>query len=92
MVQARTGVWLGLLLANVALVRCIFEDQAGASDWKKENIGNIKRAVYQRKQVYVATDSNVVAAMNVRTGNIEWRHALPQGPSRQSEIFTLRFF
>ena len=71
--------FLGLACALLAVVQGLFEEQAGTKDWKQENIGNIKRAVYRNHHVYVATDSNVVASMNVRTSEVGWRHVLPEG-------------
>ena len=69
---------LGILL-QATVVKGIFEDQAGQRDWKRENIGNIKSAVFQARRVFVSTDSNVVAALGIKSGKIEWRHVLPAG-------------
>ena len=78
------GALVGLLLPLA--VHCIFEDQAGQRQWKKENLGNIKNAVYQGRRMYVATESNVVAALGIKSGKTEWRHVLPEG-QKLSEVF-----
>lgn len=70
-----------VVLLQVAAVDGIFEDQAGQRDWKRENIGNVKSALFQARRLYVATDSNVVAALGIKSGKVEWRHVLPEGGS-----------
>ena len=50
------------------------EPQAGKLDWHRENVGRITLADFnhvkgaRQNQVFVATDSSVVAALNMRNG------------------------
>ncbi|KAJ8601198.1 hypothetical protein CTAYLR_003237 [Chrysophaeum taylorii] len=78
-------------------VRGIFEDQAGEFDWQRENVGAAVSAVYQQRRVYLLTvarrdraedDQGLVVAMNSRTGNIEWRRALPLGEVGDAIVLT----
>lgn len=58
----------------------LFEDQVGMYDWHQQYIGRVKLAEFQtqtqRKRVFVATELNVLAALNLRTGQIAWRRVL----------------
>eukprot|EP00271_Cylindrocystis_brebissonii_P014454 TRINITY_DN357_c0_g2_i14.p1 TRINITY_DN357_c0_g2~~TRINITY_DN357_c0_g2_i14.p1 ORF type:complete len:1028 (+),score=203.40 TRINITY_DN357_c0_g2_i14:1032-4115(+) len=73
-----------LLLLSVAAMFsgccAIFEEQVGMYDWHQQYIGRVKLAEFQtqgqRKRVYVATEKNVVAALNLRSGQIAWRKVL----------------
>ena len=71
---------VGLLLLR--RVAGLYEDQAGEFDWVREHIGTVTRAVYKERRAYVLSKANdvaLVAALNARTGAIEWRRALPLG-------------
>ncbi|GJP60457.1 hypothetical protein CLOP_g17675 [Closterium sp. NIES-67] len=52
----------------------------GTYDWYQQRIGRARFASFltssQRKRVLVGTDRNVVAALNLRTGDIAWRRVL----------------
>lgn len=59
----------------------LYEDQVGVRDWHQQYIGRVKHAVFQtqgtgRKRVVVATEQNAIASLNLRTGDIYWRHVL----------------
>ena len=75
-----------LFSSCVALVfHCVFgvyEDQAGSTDWLKQNVGDIRFAAFASRHVYVGTGASVVASLGSRTGNIQWRRVLPadEGP------------
>ncbi|CAI9766346.1 unnamed protein product [Fraxinus pennsylvanica] len=63
---------------------CIYEDQVGHMDWHQQYIGKVKHAVFHtqkaaRKRVVVSTEENVVASLDLRRGEIFWRHVL--GPN-----------
>eukprot|EP00026_Physarum_polycephalum_P002186 Phypoly_transcript_02191.p1 GENE.Phypoly_transcript_02191~~Phypoly_transcript_02191.p1 ORF type:complete len:937 (+),score=194.58 Phypoly_transcript_02191:105-2915(+) len=59
---------------------CIYEDEIGLADWYQPHIGRIHTAFFvPPRQVVVATDSSVLAALNVKTGDIMWRQVLPRG-------------
>ncbi|XP_030078280.1 ER membrane protein complex subunit 1 [Microcaecilia unicolor] len=64
-----------LLLAFSAAV---YEDQVGKFDWRQQYVGKVKFAsldTYQAsKKLIVATEKNVIAALNSRNGDLLWRH------------------
>ena len=69
------AVWLPVCAA-------LFSDQAGEMDWRLENIGVVTHAIYQQRRCYALTDAGgrgegealaLVAALNTRTGAVEWR-------------------
>ncbi|KAG0624001.1 hypothetical protein M758_3G216900 [Ceratodon purpureus] len=84
MVVAMASPRLLLLVVAVALFlsspcHAIYEDQVGVRDWHQQYIGRVKHAVFQtqgagRKRVVVATEENALASLNLRTGEIYWRH------------------
>ncbi|KAL2250699.1 UNVERIFIED_CONTAM: ER membrane protein complex subunit 1 [Sesamum indicum] len=62
----------------------LYEDQVGLMDWHQQYIGKVKHAVFHtqkaaRKRVIVSTEENVVASLDLRHGEIFWRHVL--GPN-----------
>merc|ERR1712166_1640096 len=75
---------LGVLFSNVG---AMFKDQAGSADWFRENIGRVHTAAFPKQQrgnkqhVYVATDENILASLNLRSGATVWRQVLPAGES-----------
>ncbi|KAG5244266.1 ER membrane protein complex [Salix suchowensis] len=59
----------------------LHEDQVGLMDWHQKYIGKVKHAVFQtqktgRKRVLVSTEENVIASLDLRHGEIFWRHVL----------------
>ncbi|KAL4590742.1 hypothetical protein LXL04_003684 [Taraxacum kok-saghyz] len=59
----------------------LFEDQVGFMDWHQRYIGKVKHAVFHtqkagRKRVVVSTEENVIASLDLRRGEIFWRHVL----------------
>lgn len=74
-----------VLFAGFCFISCnaLFEDQVGVIDWHQQYIGKVKHAVFHsqksgRKRVIVATEENVVASLNLRRGEIFWRHVLAE--------------
>ncbi|MQM09085.1 hypothetical protein Taro_041947 [Colocasia esculenta] len=76
-----------LLIPVIALVLCsslsdaLYEDQVGVADWHQQYIGKVKHAVFHtqkagRKRVVVATEENVIASLDLRRGELFWRHVL----------------
>ncbi|XP_051131617.1 uncharacterized protein LOC127251789 [Andrographis paniculata] len=73
-------VFLSLCFVSFSL----YDDQVGVMDWHQQYIGKVKHAVFHtqkaaRKRVVVSTDENVVASLDLRHGEIFWRHVL--GPN-----------
>lgn len=59
----------------------LYEDQVGLVDWHQQYLGKVKQAVFHthktgRKRVVVSTEENVVALLDLRQGEIFWRHVL----------------
>ncbi|XP_076019538.1 ER membrane protein complex subunit 1 [Genypterus blacodes] len=72
-----------ILLCGVA--EAVFEDQVGKFDWKQQYVGKVRFAHYDTqtqssKKVFAATEQNVFAALNTRTGEPLWRHVDKSGP------------
>ncbi|XP_052754420.1 ER membrane protein complex subunit 1 [Galleria mellonella] len=59
---------------------CIYEDQIGKFDWRQTYVGRIKFSQFDTvstaKKIIVATEENVLAALNLKTGQVVWRHVL----------------
>ncbi|XP_057434689.1 uncharacterized protein LOC130727550 [Lotus japonicus] len=70
-----------LFLSFTNLSSSLYEDQVGLVDWHQQYIGKVKHAVFHtqktgRKRVLVSTQENVVASLDLRHGEIFWRHVL----------------
>jgi len=61
----------------------LFEDQAGKLDWYRQQIGMTRHALFQsagqQRLALVATESGVIAGIDLRNGQISWRQVLPDG-------------
>ncbi|KAJ7965963.1 ER membrane protein complex subunit 1 [Quillaja saponaria] len=73
-----------LFISCTKLSFSLYEDQVGLMDWHQQYIGKVKHAVFHtqktgRKRVLVSTEENVVASLDLRHGEIFWRHVL--GPN-----------
>ncbi|XP_034001105.1 ER membrane protein complex subunit 1 isoform X1 [Trematomus bernacchii] len=79
---------IGLCLNFVILcstVGAVFEDQVGKFDWRQQYVGkvlfsNFDAQSQSSKKVIVATENNVFASLNIRTGELFWRHVDAIGP------------
>lgn len=70
-----------LLLSSSLCAFSLYEDQVGLMDWHQQYIGKVKHAVFHtqkagRKRVVVSTEENVIASLDLRRGEIFWRHVL----------------
>uniref|UniRef100_A0A8C3GUH1 ER membrane protein complex subunit 1 n=1 Tax=Corvus moneduloides TaxID=1196302 RepID=A0A8C3GUH1_CORMO len=69
---------LVLLPVLLPLAAAVYEDQVGKFDWRQQYVGKLKFASLEAsqgsKKLVVATEENVVAALNSRSGEILWRH------------------
>ncbi|KAL7164439.1 hypothetical protein ACSBR2_040368 [Camellia fascicularis] len=70
-----------LFLSSSHLTFSLYEDQVGLMDWHQQYIGKVKHAVFHtqkagRKRVVVSTEENVIASLDLRRGEIFWRHVL----------------
>ncbi|XVF48572.1 hypothetical protein PTKIN_Ptkin03bG0201300 [Pterospermum kingtungense] len=76
--------FLLLFLSSLNPILSLYEDQVGLMDWHQQYIGKVKQAVFHtqktgRKRVIVYTEENVIASLDLRHGEIFWRHVL--GPN-----------
>ncbi|KAF6164457.1 hypothetical protein GIB67_025283 [Kingdonia uniflora] len=76
-------VSLIFLLIFISINQCfsLYEDQVGLMDWHHKYIGKVNQAVFHtqkagRKRVVVSTEENVIASLDLRRGDIFWRHVL----------------
>ncbi|KAH9300827.1 hypothetical protein KI387_012410, partial [Taxus chinensis] len=91
MAVLRHGFSRGAIIASIVALfvagfsimsaTALYEDQVGVMDWHQQHIGKVKHVVFHtqksgRKRVIVATEENVVASLNLRRGEIFWRHVL----------------
>ncbi|XP_077755514.1 ER membrane protein complex subunit 1 isoform X4 [Canis aureus] len=78
MAAAAAGLRFWLWAALLVLAAAVYEDQVGKFDWRQQYVGKLKFASLEfspgSKKLVVATEKNVIAALNSRTGEILWRH------------------
>ncbi|XP_006654166.1 ER membrane protein complex subunit 1 [Oryza brachyantha] len=72
---------LAFLASLATLADAVYEDQVGLADWHQRYIGKVKQAVYHsqksgRRRVVVLTEENVIASLDLRSGDIFWRHVI----------------
>ncbi|XP_014469109.1 PREDICTED: ER membrane protein complex subunit 1 isoform X2 [Dinoponera quadriceps] len=74
-----------VLVSFFNLSLCLYEDQVGKFDWRQNYVGRIKFASFDTvstaKKIIVATEENVIAALNLKSGQILWRRVLEKGYS-----------
>lgn len=75
-----------LLSVLVNLTLGLYEDQVGKFDWKLSYIGKVKHAHIDAKRVIVATEEDVLAALNLKTGHILWRQILENPKEQQIKL------
>ncbi|XP_063965131.1 ER membrane protein complex subunit 1-like [Lytechinus pictus] len=73
-----------VLLTGLQFSSALFEDQIGKFDWRHQYVGSVKFSAFEqskhRRQLYVATESNVLASINL-AGQLNWRHIFQSGHS-----------
>uniref|UniRef100_U5ER11 ER membrane protein complex subunit 1 n=1 Tax=Corethrella appendiculata TaxID=1370023 RepID=U5ER11_9DIPT len=72
-----------LLFSLFNLSFCLYEDQVGKFDWRQHYVGRIKFAHFDPNsldRIIVATESNVLAAISAKSGEILWRQILEKNP------------
>ncbi|KAM8863354.1 ER membrane protein complex subunit 1 [Spinachia spinachia] len=75
-------------------VESVFEDQVGKFDWRQQYVGKVRFAhfdthVQSSKKVLLATENNVFASLNTRTGDLFWRHVDMTGPEGNVDALLL---
>ena len=69
---------LVLIIALFNVCLAFYEDEVGLFDWRHQYVGKVKFAYFDHyshnsRRAWIATHSNVIAALNARTGSIIWR-------------------
>lgn len=82
---------VGLVSVIVQPAASIFAEQAGVIDWRQQYVGKPFASTFASngKVVVVATEADVVAGINARTGDILWRQVLPPA-NRIDKMLSLR--
>ena len=77
--------YMCVILCLINLKHCLglYADQVGLFDWRQSYIGKVKFSFFDvsthsSKRLFVGTESNVIAALNSRTGGILWRQVLEE--------------
>ncbi|XP_041988804.1 ER membrane protein complex subunit 1 isoform X2 [Aricia agestis] len=82
--------WFIVFFSLINLSMCIYEDQIGKFDWRQTYIGRIKFAQFDTvstaKKIIVATEENVLAALNMKTGQVVWRHVFETASSGNIQL------
>ena len=78
-------MWTVSLLLLLQPSAAMFEDQADNIDWYRQNLGRAAHALFlsasTQRLAIIATESSVLAALDLRSGSIAWRQVLPVGQS-----------
>ncbi|XVF35461.1 hypothetical protein REPUB_Repub18cG0148000 [Reevesia pubescens] len=74
-------IFILFFFSSLKPILSLYEDQVGLMDWHQQYIGKVKQAVFHtqktgRKRVIVSTEENVIASLDLRHGEIFWRHLL----------------
>ncbi|KAG8487417.1 hypothetical protein CXB51_020869 [Gossypium anomalum] len=77
-------IFVFFFLSSLQPILSLYEDQVGLMDWHQQYIGKVKQAVFHthktgRKRVVASTEQNIIATLDLRRGEIFWRHVL--GPN-----------
>ena len=87
-----TSIYVCLILIFLLqLCLALYEDQVGLFDWRQQYIGKVKFAYFDQyshssRRAWVATHSNVIAALNARTGSIIWRKVFEDKSGRVDSL------
>uniref|UniRef100_A0A3B4EF09 ER membrane protein complex subunit 1 n=1 Tax=Pygocentrus nattereri TaxID=42514 RepID=A0A3B4EF09_PYGNA len=72
----------------------VFEDQVGKFDWRQQFVGEVQFALFDThsqasKKLLVATEKNIFASLNSRTGELFWRHVDKMGPEGHIDMLLM---
>lgn len=70
----------------IHLTLALYEDQVGKFDWKRSFVGKVKFVSLEATRIIVATEENVLASLNIKTGDIQWRQILEEPGTSQIEF------
>ncbi|XP_062535416.1 ER membrane protein complex subunit 1 isoform X2 [Armigeres subalbatus] len=75
--------WLLVLATILHSTSGLFEDQIGKFDWRQHYVGKLKFGGFDSSsldRIIVATESNALAAISAKSGEILWRQLLEKSP------------
>ncbi|KAJ8017248.1 hypothetical protein DPEC_G00015830 [Dallia pectoralis] len=83
--MAKLTPLFAILFYLVYFSEAVFEDQVGKFDWRRQYVGKTLFASFDSpslasKKLFLATDKNIFASLNSRTGDLFWRHVDKTGP------------
>ncbi|KAL1020636.1 hypothetical protein UPYG_G00002730 [Umbra pygmaea] len=83
--MAKLNLLLLMFFHLVCISEAVFEDQVGKFDWRRQYVGKPLFAYFDSplqssKKLFVATDKNIFASLNSKTGDLFWRHVDKSGP------------
>ena len=85
MMAVAANMWAVPFLLLLQPTAAMFEDQADTTDWYRQNLGRATHALFHsantQRLAIIATESSVLAALDLRSGSIAWRQVLPVGES-----------
>jgi len=73
-------VYIALCFSLLKSVDCLYEDQKGKFDWRKQFVG-VPKFVYSHPDLgnlILGTESNVIASIHSKDGSIIWRQLMPK--------------
>ncbi|XP_035440755.2 ER membrane protein complex subunit 1 isoform X2 [Spodoptera frugiperda] len=85
--------WFIVFFSLINLSVCIYEDQIGKFDWRQTYVGRIKFSQFDTvstaKKIIVATEENVLAALNLKTGQVVWRHVFESASTGNIQLLQI---
>ncbi|XP_058467728.1 ER membrane protein complex subunit 1 isoform X2 [Malaya genurostris] len=78
-IKGKSNQHLIVIFGILHLTCGLYEDQIGKFDWRQHYIGKVKYGAFDpgsSDRIIVATESNVLAAISSKTGEIIWRQIL----------------
>ncbi|XP_066256521.1 ER membrane protein complex subunit 1 [Euwallacea similis] len=70
----------------IHLTLALYEDQVGKFDWKRSFVGKVKFVSWEARRIIVATEENVLASLDLKTGDIQWRQLLEEPSDSQIQL------
>ncbi|XP_036388913.1 ER membrane protein complex subunit 1 isoform X2 [Megalops cyprinoides] len=89
--MANFSAWVTLFFHLFYFSSAVFEDQVGKFDWRQQYVGEVRFAYFDApsqasKKLLLATEKNIIASLNSRTGDLFWRQVDKAGPEGHIDI------
>lgn len=68
-----------VIILSASPAAAIYEDQAGTFDWYKQFVGRPNSVLFSpgKERVFLATQQNLLASLQTKTGSVAWRRHYP---------------